>query len=50
MWHPNVGHAVEDEHQGTGYSNVIYIGSAPYCANPSAVMGLNVFGHAASSA
>ncbi|WP_020560044.1 YbiU family protein [Thiofilum flexile] len=30
-WHPDVIHAVEDEHKGKGYSNVIYIGAAPYC-------------------
>jgi hypothetical protein len=30
-WHPDVVHAVEDEHHGKGYSNVIYIGAAPYC-------------------
>ena len=30
-WHPDVIHAVEDEHKGMGYSNVIYIGAAPYC-------------------
>lgn len=30
-WHPDVVHGVEDEHQGTGYSNVIYIGAAPFC-------------------
>ncbi|MGB1011687.1 MAG: YbiU family protein [Thiolinea sp.] len=30
-WHPDVVHAVEDQHQGDGYSNVIYIGAAPYC-------------------
>ena len=30
-WHPDVVHAVEDSHQGSGYSNVIYIGAAPYC-------------------
>jgi len=30
-WHPDVVHAVEDEHTGSGYSNVIYIGSAPLC-------------------
>lgn len=30
-WHPDVIHAVENEHRGTGYSNVIYIGAAPYC-------------------
>jgi hypothetical protein len=31
-WHPDVVHAVEDKHTGKGYSNVIYIGAAPYCA------------------
>ena len=31
-WHPDVVHAVEDQHRGKGYSNVIYIGAAPYCA------------------
>jgi hypothetical protein len=31
-WHPDVIHAVEDEHRGSGYSNVIYIGAAPDCA------------------
>ncbi len=30
-WHPDVVHAVADEHTGDTYSNVIYIGSAPYC-------------------
>jgi hypothetical protein len=30
-WHPDVIHAVENEHRGTGYSSVIYIGSAPDC-------------------
>jgi hypothetical protein len=25
-------HAVEDQHRGKGYSNVIYIGAAPHCA------------------
>ncbi|WP_020394356.1 YbiU family protein [Thiolinea disciformis] len=30
-WHPDLVHAVEDAHRGTGYSNVIYIGAAPYC-------------------
>lgn len=30
-WHPDVIHAVEDEHRGSGYSNVIYIGAAPWC-------------------
>ena len=31
-WHPDVIHAVEDVNRGDGYSNVIYIGAAPYCA------------------
>jgi hypothetical protein len=30
-WHSDVIHAVENEHTGNGYSNVIYIGSAPWC-------------------
>ena len=30
-WHSDVIHAVEDQHSGTGYSNVIYIGGAPWC-------------------
>ncbi len=30
-WHPDTIHAVEDAHQGTGYSNVIYIGASPKC-------------------
>ena len=30
-WHPDIGHGVEDVNSGTGYSNVVYIGSAPAC-------------------
>ena len=30
-WHPDVIHGVEDQHDGTGYSNVMYIGAAPAC-------------------
>lgn len=30
-WHSDVIHAVENEHHGQGYSNVIYIGAAPWC-------------------
>ena len=30
-WHPDVIHAVEDIHLGKNYSNVIYVGSTPYC-------------------
>lgn len=31
-WHPDVIHAVENEHRGRDYSNVIYLGAAPWCA------------------
>ena len=30
-WHPDVVHAVEDKHDGDNYSNVVYVGSTPYC-------------------
>jgi len=30
-WHPDVIHAVEDKHLGKNYSNVVYVGSTPYC-------------------
>ena len=30
-WHPDVIHAVEDNHTGKGYSNVVYVGSMPLC-------------------
>ena len=30
-WHPDIVHAVEDKHYGKNYSNVIYVGSTPYC-------------------
>ena len=30
-WHPDVVHAVEDHHTGKCYSNVVYVGSTPYC-------------------
>lgn len=30
-WHSDIIHAVEDKHGGSGYSNVIYIGAAPWC-------------------
>ena len=30
-WHPDVVHAVEDNHDGLNYSNVVYVGSTPYC-------------------
>lgn len=37
-WHPDIVHAVEDAHTGKGYSNVIYIGAAPYCAKNAAYL------------
>ena len=30
-WHPDVVHGVETKHSGNHYSNVIYVGSTPYC-------------------
>ena len=30
-WHPDVVHGVEYKHKGGNYSNVIYVGSTPYC-------------------
>jgi hypothetical protein len=35
-WHSDVIHAVEDRHGGSGYSNVIYIGAAPWCGKNQA--------------
>ena len=37
-WHPDVVHAVEREHRGRGYSDVIYIGAAPDCAKNRAFL------------
>jgi hypothetical protein len=37
-WHSDIIHAVEDHHNGSGYSNVIYIGAAPYCAKNAAYL------------
>ena len=37
-WHPDVVHAVEDVHDGRGFSNVIYIGAAPRCAKNTAYL------------
>jgi hypothetical protein len=31
FWHTDICHAVADEHEGTEYASVIYIGSAPDC-------------------
>ena len=38
-WHSDVVHAVENEHRGKGYSNVMYIGSTPGCAKNTAYLG-----------
>jgi len=37
-WHPDLVHSVEDQHRGRGYSNVMYIGAAPYCAKNAAYL------------
>jgi hypothetical protein len=37
-WHPDVVHAVQDRHQGQGYSNVMYVGAAPHCAKNAAYL------------
>lgn len=37
-WHPDLIHAVEDRHRGKGYSSVMYIGAAPYCAKNAAFL------------
>jgi len=37
-WRPDVVHAVEDRLGGRGYSNVMYIGAAPYCAKNAAYL------------
>jgi hypothetical protein len=38
FWHSDVIHAVEDAHRGTGFSNVMYISSAPACAKNDAYL------------
>ncbi len=35
-WHPDVIHAVANEHNGQDYANVIYIGASPVCAKNAA--------------
>ncbi|MEO1537007.1 MAG: YbiU family protein [Pseudomonadota bacterium] len=35
-WHPDVIHAVANEHRGNAYANVIYIGASPVCAKNEA--------------
>ena len=38
FWHSDVVHAVEDEHRGQGYSNVMYIGATVGCAKNTAYL------------
>jgi len=38
FWHSDVVHAVEDEHKGRGYSNVMYIGATVGCAKNRAYL------------
>lgn len=38
FWHSDVVHAVEDEHNGNGYSNVIYIGATVGCPKNEAYL------------
>src|SRR6202046_5316200 len=38
FWHSDVVHAVENEHRGSGYSNVMYISSTPGCGKNTAYL------------
>jgi Gig2-like len=38
FWHPDVVHAVENEHGGSGYSNVMYIGATVGCGKNDAYL------------
>jgi Protein of unknown function (DUF1479) len=38
FWHTDICHAVADEHAGSEYASVIYIGSAPDCAKNRAYL------------
>jgi Protein of unknown function (DUF1479) len=38
FWHPDVAHAVENEHRGSGYSNVMYISATVRCGKNSAYL------------
>src|ERR1700735_3308530 len=38
FWHSDVVHAVENEHRGSGYSNVMYIGGTVGCAKNAAYL------------
>ena len=35
-WHPDIIHSVADEHAGTDFANVIYIGASPKCPKNAA--------------
>lgn len=37
-WHPDIIHSVADEHAGSDYANVIYIGASPKCSKNEAYM------------
>ncbi len=37
-WHSDVIHSVEEQHRGAGYSNVTYIGAAPWCPKNAAFL------------
>jgi hypothetical protein len=39
FWHSDVVHAVENEHKGNGYSNVMYIAATVGCEKNSAYLG-----------
>jgi hypothetical protein len=38
FWHTDVVHAVENEHRGKGYSNVMYIAATPACTKNTAYL------------
>src|ERR1700760_218563 len=42
FWHSDVVHAVENEHRGSGYSNVMYISSTPGCPKNTAYLAKQV--------
>ena len=37
-WHPDTVHAVEDRHQGSDYSNVLYVAAVPDCGKNRAFL------------
>jgi hypothetical protein len=39
FWHPDVVHAVENDHRGSGYSNVMYIAATVGCAKNRDYLG-----------